>query len=164
MRFSHAASLILLTACYGTGSNSDTSRADEPVVSGPVVHDTVPRSDTVTIPDSGEVQLRTDKTSYRGGEEVALTLINPTKFSYAYNPCTRLIEREVNGKWVELEEARVCTMIAHILAPRSSRSEKTTLTSGLEPGRYRLILMLSAQGQAEESRGVRLSAPITITP
>lgn len=95
---------------------------------------------------------------------MTLTLVNPTGNSYAYNPCTRLLEREVGGAWVERRENRICTMIAHILSPRTSRSEKTELSSGLEPGRYRVVLLLTVEGSGTPARSARVSAPITVTP
>jgi hypothetical protein len=92
-----------------------------------------------------------------------LTLVNPTNNTYTYNPCTRLLEREVSGRWTQLEEMRICTMIAHILAPRSRRAERTELSKGLEPGSYRVILVLSVSGPGTPgSSGVRVSAPITV--
>lgn len=164
MQILYAVSAIFLIACYGTGANPDTTSVDSGVVSSPAVHDTVPRSDTGTVPLGGELELRTDKSSYRSGEQMTLTLVNPTSNSYAYNPCTRSIEREVSGRWTQLEEMRMCTMIAHILAPRSRRTERTELTSGLESGSYRVVLVLSPQGPGVPgSGGVRLSAPITVS-
>lgn len=163
MRILSAVSAILLAACYGSGGSADTTRVDSAVVSAPAVHDSTPRTDTGTVSAGGELELRTDKSSYRAGDQIALTLVNPTSSSYAYNPCTRLIEREVGGSWVEIREDRICTMIAHILAPRSRRSEKTELTAGLEAGRYRVILALTVEGSGTPSRSVRVSAPITVT-
>jgi hypothetical protein len=164
MKIFFAFSAITLIACYGTGAKPDTTGVDSGVVSSPAVHDSTPRGDTGDVPAGGELELRTDKSSYRAGEQMSLTLINPTSNSYAFNPCTRLIEREVSGRWTQLEEMRMCTMIAHILAARSRRTEKTELTKGIEPGSYRVILLLSPQrsGAATEG-GVRLSAPITVT-
>jgi len=163
MQILHAASAVFLIACYGTGAKPDTTAADSGVVSSPAVHDSTPRADTGTVPLGGELELRTDKTSYRGGEQMELNLINPTNNTYTYNPCTRLIEREASGRWTQLEEMRMCTMIAHILAPRSRRNERTELTKGLEPGSYRVVLVLSPSGPGVPgSGGVRLTAPITV--
>lgn len=162
MRILSVISAIFLIGCYGTGAKPDTTGVDSAVVSSPAVQDTAPRADTGTVPPGGELQLRTDRTTYRGGEQMTLTLVNPTSNSYAYNPCTRLLEREVSGAWIELQEMRVCTMIAHILAPRSSRTETTELTKGLEPGRYRVVLLLGPQRRGGADR-VRLSAPITVS-
>ena len=153
---------MFLIACHGTGAKPDTTGVDSGVVSSPAVHDSTPRADTGDVPAGGELELRTDKSSYRSGEQMSLTLINPTSNSYAYNPCTRLLEREVSGRLTQLEEMRMCTMIAHILAPRSRRTETTELTNGLEPGRYRVILLLSSDSPGATG-GVRLSAPITVS-
>jgi hypothetical protein len=164
MKILFAGSALFFIACYGTGAKPDTTSVDSGVVSSPAVHDTVARSDTGNVPMGGELELRTDKGSYRPGEQMELTLINPTNNTYTYNPCTRLLERAVSGRWTQLEERRICTMIAHVLAPRSRRNERTELTSGLEPGSYRVILVLSASGPGVPgSAGVRLTAPITVT-
>jgi hypothetical protein len=164
MKILSACSAVALIACYGTGAKPDTTNVDSGVVSSPAVHDTVTRSDTASVPLGGELELRTGKSSYRPGEEMELTLVNPTNNTYTYNPCTRLVERQASGRWTQLEEMRMCTMIAHILAPRSRRTERTELTNGLEPGSYRVILVLSLSGPgATGSGGVRVSAPITVT-
>lgn len=163
MRILVAVSAIALAACYGPGGNADTTRVDSTVVSAPAIHDSTPRTDTGNVPAGVDLELRTDKPSYRGGEQMMLTLVNPTSSSYAYNPCTRLLERESGSGWVEVREERICTMIAHILAPRSRRTENTELTAGLEPGRYRVILSLTVEGSGVPSRSVRISAPINVT-
>jgi len=124
--------------------------------------DTTRRADTGTVPAGRELLLRTDRSSYKAGERMTLTLVNPTGNSYAYNPCTRTLERENGGAWVEIQEMRMCTMIAHILQARSSRTEQTELTTGLEPGRYRVVLALTVEGSGTPSRSVRLRAPITV--
>jgi hypothetical protein len=164
MKIVVAVSALLFIACYGTGAKSDTTNVDSGIVSAPAVHDSTPRADTGNVPLGGELELRTDRSSYRPGEQMELTLVNPTNNTYTYNPCTRLLERQVSGGWIQLEETRMCTMIAHILAPRSRRSERTELTKGLDPGAYRVILVLSVSGPgAPGSGGVRVSAPITVT-
>jgi hypothetical protein len=159
-----ASAAVLVGACYKTAANVDTTRADSAVVSAPAVHDPTPRSDTGNVPAGGSLQLRTDKDSYRAGESMTLTFVNPTPNRYTYNPCTRTLEREVGSTWREIQEMRMCTMIAHILEPRSSRVERTELTEGLEPGRYRVIVALTEESTSTPSRSVRAtSAPITVT-
>lgn len=164
MRIPFVVSAIVLVACSGTGGSTDSTAADSTVVSAPAVHDSTARPDTGNVPAGGELELRTDKTTYRAGDQVGLTVVNPTGSSYAYNPCTRWLERDVSGEWVKLEEMRVCTMIAHILAPRTSRSEKTDITAGIVAGRYRLSIAFSVQDSSTPSRSVRAFAPpITVT-
>lgn len=164
MRIPSVVSALVLVACSGTGGSTDTTRADSTVVSAPAVHDSTARPDTGNVPAGGELELRTDKTTYRAGGQVGLTIVNPTSSSYAYNPCTRWLERDVSGEWVKLEEMRVCTMIAHILPPRTSRSEKTDITPGIVAGRYRLSIGFSVQDSSTPSRSVRVIAPpITVT-
>lgn len=164
MRIPFVVSAIVLVACSGTGGSTDSTGVDSTVVSAPAVHDSTARPDTGNIPAGDELELRTDKTTYRAGDQVGLTVVNPTGSSYAYNPCTRWLERDVSGEWVKLEEMRVCTMIAHILAPRTSRSEKTDITAGIVAGRYRLSIAFSVQDSSTPSRSVRVMAPpITVT-
>jgi hypothetical protein len=165
MRFVYAASTVALVgACYKTAADVDTTGADSAVVSAPAMHDSTPRSDTGNVPAGGNLQLRTDKSSYRAGENMTLTFVNPTRNRYTYNPCTRTLEREVGGAWRKVEEMRMCTMIAHILEPRSTRVERTELTEGLEPGRYRVIVALTEESTSTPSRSVNAtSAPITVT-
>lgn len=95
---------------------------------------------------SDSVLLRTDKTQYKAGEQVALTIENRSASSYAFNPCTRSLEREQNGSWVPTpEEGRMCTMEAWILDPRGTRTGTTELPSPLPPGRYRVVLRMSKE-------------------
>jgi hypothetical protein len=110
------------------------------------------------------VTLRTDRQSYRPSDPITLTITNTTANTYAFNPCTRTLEREVNGAWTVVREDRMCTMIAHILDPNATRTEQTELGADLTAGRYRVLLALSEQGPGGSARPVRaVSAPITIT-
>src|SRR5688500_13867653 len=111
MRILYAAfAVALVSACYRTGANVDTARADSgvvvstpAVVTSPSLPDTARRADTGTVPAGRELLLRTDRSSYKAGERMTLTLVNPTGNSYAYNPCTRTLERENGGAWVEIQ-------------------------------------------------------------
>lgn len=162
--------LVGLGGCAGVPRGADTTRAeslrvDSGVVSAPARVDSAPRrAPSDSAPLTGSIQLRTDRSSYAAGDPMTLTLVNGTTDSYAYNPCTRLLERESGGGWSRIEETRICTMIAHILKPRETRVETTELTSGLEAGRYRVIILLTVEGTGTASRSVRaISEPIAVT-
>ena len=165
-----AMSVLGVAACAGARQSADTTRAesvrvDSGVVSAPArVDSTSRRTPSDSAPITGSIQLRTDRSSYAAGDPMTLTLVNGTRDSYAYNPCTRLLDRENGGTWTRIEETRMCTMIAHILKPRETRVEKTELTSGLEAGRYRVIIQLTVEGTGTPSRAARaVSEPITVT-
>lgn len=170
MRAFAVAILVGLGACAGARQAADTTRGesgrvDSGVVSAPARVDSGPRrTPSDSAPLTGAIRLRTDRSSYAAGDPMTLTLVNGTTDSYAYNPCTRLLERESGGAWTRIEETRMCTMIAHILRPRETRVEKTELTSGLEAGRYRIIILLTVEGTGTPAGSVRaVSDPIAVT-
>ena len=107
--------------------------------------------------------LRTDKKTYRPGETVKLTLVNGSSAQYSYNPCMRIVERSgAGGLWVEVREDRMCTMMAHILEPKSTREEQTEMAEKITPGLYRLVIAL-AEETAGATRAVRaVSDPLTV--
>ena len=132
----------------------DTSR---PAPGGAVGETAAVRADSVV--------LRTDKTRYRAGEAMTLTLENRSASSYAFNPCTRALERDENAVWTAVPEPdRMCTMEAWILEPRARREGPTELPTPLEPGRYRVVVrMTKEQPGGEASAVVAVSEPITIS-
>ncbi|HEX6048061.1 MAG TPA: immunoglobulin-like domain-containing protein [Gemmatimonadaceae bacterium] len=121
--------------------------------------------DTATV-RADSVFLTTDKTRYRAGEAVTLTLDNRSGSSYAFNPCTRSIEREDKGAWTTVPEPdRMCTMEAWILDPKGSRSGQTELPSPLPPGRYRVVVRMTreAPGGGAASAVAAVSEAITVS-
>jgi hypothetical protein len=126
-----------------------------------------PRGDTTNSVLADSLTLRTDKSSYRAGDPLGLTLVNRSGSKFAYNPCTRLLERDSSGTWTAVRENRMCTMIAHILEGKQTRPERTELADSLAAGRYRVVLLLTeeppvAGGVTRSARAV--SAPIRVTP
>ena len=114
------------------------------------------RTDTTPVvrPPSGDtaalrtdsVLLRTNKAEYRAGEAVTLTFENRTGSSFAFNPCTRTIDREEGGTWTPVPESdRMCTMEAWILEPRQTRTASTELPTALSPGRYRIVVRMTRE-------------------
>lgn len=121
-------------------------------------------SDSTTRADS--VVLRTDKTQYRAGEQVTLTFENKGARSYAFNPCSRSVEREANGAWTAVpEDGRMCTMEAWILDAHGTRTGQTELPSPLAPGRYRVVVRMTmdALGSAPAGAVSAVSDPITVS-
>jgi hypothetical protein len=112
------------------------------------------------------VVLRTDKTQYHAGERMTLTLENKSASSYAFNPCTRSLERETGGSWSAVpEEGRMCTMEAWILDPRGTRSGDTELPASLAAGRYRVVVRMTMEspGGAAASAVSAVSDPIVVS-
>lgn len=115
----------------------------------------------------GLVELRTDRTSYRPGGEVTLTLVNHGPAGYTFNPCFRTVQRQEAGAWDTVRETdRVCTMQAWMLEPGATRTAATELPPSLPAGRYRLLLQLTptepATPPAEPTTVA--SPPFTIEP
>ena len=151
------ASTILACASPGrdapdTSSPSAANAASRDTASGP--------SDAA----SGPVQLRVDRSEYAPGAAMTLTVVNTSADTFAFNPCTRQIERESGAGWTRIEEGRICTMEAWILEPRATRSGDTELPASLQPGRYRATLSLSRQGQAPAGENeLAVSSPFSVT-
>ena len=113
---------------------------------------------------SGPVSLTLDRGAYAAGDEVTLTLTNSGTGQYYFNPCPRIVEREENGGWVPVDEGqRMCTMEAWILDPNGARTATTKLPDSLAAGRYRIVVSLTAEGQAPPAEAVRaVSAPFSV--
>lgn len=138
-----------------SGARTDTT---PPTAPGAVSDTTAARTDSVV--------LRTDKSQYRAGEAMTLTLENRSGSSYAFNPCTRGIERQEGGSWSPVPEpGRMCTMEAWILDPRGTRSGPTELPTPLSPGRYRVLVRMTREqpGGGQASAVVAVSEPITVS-
>jgi Big-like domain-containing protein len=135
-----------LTACRAgtprstpTDSAKSSTRTDTASAS--------PTPEPTTRADS--VVLRTDKSQYRAGEKMTLTLENKSGSSYTFNPCFRSLQREEGNRWTELEEAgRMCTMEAWVLDPHGTRTGTTEVPSSLSPGRYRVVVRLTPEQPA----------------
>ena len=160
--------LVLAGAgCRPAASNHDSASDVPPdtLTPQPAV---VPPADTSA--PSKEVELRTDKTHYRAGAPVTLTIVNKSTSTFAFNPCPRVIERQVarlGGRdWVAVQEPpRMCTMEAWILKAHETRTAQTKLSDTLPSGRVRIVVGLSKEGQAAPTGGVRAISPVlTIDP
>jgi hypothetical protein len=102
---------------------------------------------------NGGLEVSTDRTSYRAGEPLTLTVHNRGADTVAFNPCTRTLEAERGNAWTAVPEpARICTMEAWLLAPGETRTGPTELPADLVAGRYRAVLGFSA-GSAEPTSG-----------
>jgi len=112
------------------------------------------------------VTLATDQSRYRPGARVSLTLVIRTDATYAFNPCGRLVEREVDGAWRPVEEpGRICTMAAWLLEPRATRTATTELPAALDAGRYRLLVALTREGSTPPAERLQaVSAPFAVAP
>ena len=140
----------------GSGGDSATSlpRADStPAASA----SSTVRADSVT--------LRTEKSQYRAGEKMTLTLENKSAASYAFNPCTRSLERQDGSSWVAVpDEGRMCTMEAWILDAHGTRSGPTELPASLTPGRYRVVVRLTQERAGAAAPAVTaVSDPISVS-
>jgi hypothetical protein len=120
-----------------SGDSAVTSARADTTPAAPAARATV-RSDSVL--------LRTDKTQYKAGEKMTLTFENRSASSYAFNPCTRTLEREEGGTWTALpDEGRMCTMEAWILDPRGTRTGATELPATIAAGRYRVVVRMTVE-------------------
>ena len=112
----------------------------------------------------GPVALTLDRSSYGLGGAVTLTLTNSGAGQYYFNPCPRIIERESGGTWTPVDEGpRMCTMEAWILDANGTRTAQTELTDSITPGRYRMVIALTQEGQEPPAEGIRaVSEPFSV--
>jgi hypothetical protein len=158
---------MVVSACQprAPGAGAGDSARDSTAV--PARTDSAPAAGAASgTVRSDSVLLRTDKGQYKAGEQVALTIENRSASSYAFNPCTRSIEREEGGAWKAIPEPdRMCTMEAWILDARGTRTGNTELPSSLTAGRYRVVIRLTveAPGATAGSALTAVSNPISIS-
>jgi hypothetical protein len=156
---------VALGACRS--GTPDAGTGDSAAV--PAQTDTSQPASSGTTPPtirSDSVLLRTDKATYKAGEQIALTLENKSASGYAFNPCTRSVEREDGTAWTAVAEPdRMCTMEAWILDPRGTRTGNTELPTPLVPGRYRVVVRLTVEspGAASNTAITAVSDPITVS-
>jgi hypothetical protein len=123
--------LTAVSACQTSPEPGDTSR---------------PAADTVAtdVPDDGPIEFRTDRSRYGPEDMVGLAFANHGDITYAFNPCTRTVERDTDGEWERVEEPdRVCTMEAWLIEPGATRTAETDLPGMLAEGRYRLVVVFT---------------------
>ena len=160
-----ATTLTLASGCSSGGTREGDTSQSAPAAAQPDTARPAPSgADTVAV-RADSVVLRTDKTQYSAGEAITLTLENRSGVGYAFNPCTRAVERDENGTWTTVPEpGRMCTMEAWILEPRESRAGPTELPTPLSPGRYRVVVRMTREqpGGARGSAAVAVSDPITV--
>ena len=160
-RLSPCVLLAFLWACGGSPPREVESQAPDSATPAPS-----PAADSTPMPSS-PITVSTDTRSYRPGDPVELRIRNDAAGSYTFNPCTRTLERENENaadSWAEVKEERMCTMIAHVLEPKSSRVERTELGEELPPGRYRMLLRFSSAAPAAKASHVTIyTQPFTVT-
>ena len=152
--------LAAFTACRASGpgaSPGDTARLSQRA-------DSATPSSPANGAHADSVVLRTNKTQYRAGETMTLTFENKSGSSYAFNPCTRSLERETGGSWSAVpEEGRMCTMEAWILDPHGTRSGDTELPASLPAGRYRVVVRMTMQSPGGAAAVSAVSDPIAVS-
>jgi hypothetical protein len=156
--------LVLAGAsCRPAASNPDDGAASRSDTLGGRAA-AVPQADTST--PSADIELRTDKTHYRAGDAVTMTFVNKSTATFDFNPCPRIIERQVGRDWIPVEEPlRMCTMEAWILKAHETRTAQTKLSSTIPPGPVRIVVALTKEGQSSSASGVHAISPtVTIDP
>jgi hypothetical protein len=110
------------------------------------------------------VQVTTDRSSYRAGDPVTLTVHNGSTDTVTFNPCTRVLEREGAGGWSAVAEPqRICTMEAWLLAPGEQRAGPSELPAHLTAARYRAVLAFTAESAKHGSERFQArSAPFAV--
>ena len=126
--------ILRLSLAFAAGACAPSRPAGQP-----------PRS----VTGANEVQVITDRSSYRAGDPITLTVHNSSADTVTFNPCARALEHEQAGKWTAVPEPqRICTMEAWILAPGERRAGPTELPAELAAGRYRAVLAFTIESAA----------------
>ena len=87
------------------------------------------------------IEITADRVRYRAGQPLTLTVRNHRADTISFNPCTRALEIQRDGKWIALPEPeRICTREAWMLSPDGTRVGPTELPARLAAGRYRIVL------------------------
>ncbi|HWE43786.1 MAG TPA: immunoglobulin-like domain-containing protein [Gemmatimonadaceae bacterium] len=146
------AGVFLAAACVRKPAPSPDSASGAPAPAPPVA----------TADSAVAIELRTDRTSYRAGDNATLTIVNHTRKEWTFNPCTRTLERESGTAWQVVPEGRMCTMEAWILGPNATRTAPTSFGASLDAGRYRLVIAFASAGGPRGTSVRATSAPVTI--
>jgi hypothetical protein len=113
-------------------------------------------------PDVG-IHISTEATSYAPGAKVAISIHNARTSQFAFNPCTRTVEREANAAWsLVTEPNRMCTMEAWLLDPGATRAATIDLPRDISAGRYRIAIDFGAQ-DSTAAKVHASSTPFTVT-
>lgn len=96
-----------------------------------------------TSPSTSEVpvlRIQTDAAVYAPGTIVAMTLVNVSDATLAYNGCAAVLERRVGGSWVSVPpspNATPCNLITYPLEPEEQVVAHHALPPDIPPGTYR---------------------------
>ena len=111
------------------------------------------------------VLLITEKSSYRGGDPVELTIRNQEAVPLAYNACTRELEVREGAFWVPGPASlRLCTKEVWYAAPGATRRDTADLDIGLDPGEYRIVLSFTGDYAPEGAQIRAVTNAFTIIP
>jgi hypothetical protein len=169
MRFDYrrlSTALIAAVALAAPGCQPGTPRsASTDSARSAAGGDSSGRSGQPNVTQADSVVLRTDKTKYRPGEAMTLTLENKGSAHYTVNPCSRALERAEGSAWTPVDEpGRMCTMEAWLLDAHATRSGPTELPSPLAPGRYRVVVRLTMERADGTGSAVSaVSAALTVS-
>ncbi len=106
------------------------------------------------------LEITADRVRYRAGQPLTLTIRNGRADTVSFNPCTRTLETQRDGKWIAVPEpGRICTMEAWMLSPGSTRVGPTELPADLHAGRYRVVLGFGAGAAEAAAEKVEAQTP-----
>ena len=106
------------------------------------------------------LEITADRPHYRAGGPLTITIRNSREDTVSFNPCTRTLETQRDGKWIAVPEpARICTMEAWMLSPGSTRTGPTELPADLRAGRYRLVLGFGVESAEPPAERLQARTP-----
>ena len=109
------------------------------------------------------VEAGLDRSSYRAGDLITVTLANNTSRSYGYNLCGRTYEKRTGNDWTAMPpELRLCTANLLLLPAGEARSGQADIPTDFTAGTYRLLVYLVETTPGGTTSAIAISAPFTI--
>lgn len=95
------------------------------------------------IADGAPVHIMPSLATLTAGSELVLRVRSDADNDFVFNPCLRLLEVQVDGRWREVEEDRTCPLPGMQLPSRGQVDALITLPPDLAAGNYRVRLTFS---------------------
>lgn len=104
------------------------------------------------LPETDQLRLTTESSTYTPGSEVQIRLENGTDRTVGYNLCYSSMERQADDDWERVVNADdVCTAILNTLESGGEASFEKTLPVDLTMGTYRFSTEVEIGGDGQRT-------------
>jgi hypothetical protein len=91
-------------------------------------------------PGALHLDITPDRATYTAGSTATITIRNLGDAEVGYNPCPRVLQRQVLGGWVPLEGSPLlCPLAIYVIRPGETVTQEMELPATLAGGRYRVL-------------------------